>query len=170
MADPAPAAAPFRGAPDPSSSGVPSAVSSGEPSAAPGEFERYGLLAALTLVVLSLLLADRLRPSAAPLDAVAPGGLVRLEIGSERAAPRRPTASTRARPAGRLPAERATVVPDRSAPPAERTHVVRAGETLGEIARSELGTTKRAAEIAALNGLRDVNAVREGQSLRIPAR
>lgn len=53
---------------------------------------------------------------------------------------------------------------------AERFHVVRKGETLGDIARSELGSAKRWPEIVKLNkaAIRDPDNVPAGLRLRLP--
>lgn len=70
----------------------------------------------------------------------------------------------------RVTAGAVLTVPDKPAPvaaataPAARTHRVRPGETLGGIA-ARLGTT--VAELAARNGIRDVNRVVAGTVLRL---
>ena len=144
--------------------------------ARPGEFERYGLLAAVTLVVLCLLLADRLRPSARRVDLPPSDRLVRVEVGGDRPAPvvappvRRAEPQTPLREAA-LPPPRETVrqePPPAPPPPEPRVHVVRPGETLVGIARSELGSARRVQEIVTLNGLADPDLIRAGQSLRLP--
>jgi hypothetical protein len=48
--------------------------------------------------------------------------------------------------------------------------VVAGGETLGDIALRELGTSRRAAEIARLNAIDDPGRIRQGQMLKLPAR
>lgn len=144
-----------------------------------GDFERYGLLAAVTLVVLCLLLADRMRPSARRADLPAGDRLVRLQIGGDR--PRAAGPPQRKRDAadpgvvrgGSPPVPEAPPGPSppaRPEPESARTHVVRSGETLAAIARAELGTSRRAGEIAALNGLADPDVIRAGQTLRLPPR
>jgi len=50
-----------------------------------------------------------------------------------------------------------------------RTYVVRAGDTLGEIAQRELGTFKRWTEIQRLNGGLDPAKLRSGMKLKLPA-
>lgn len=158
-----------------------------------GEFERYGLLAAVTLVVLCMLMADRYR--SAPRAAVAPppDKLLRVRIGGFDSTPRvaavtptpQPTPvarggqGTAARPiAGGGVTAPSKPTPDRTppapvtarVPTAARTCVIAGGETLGDIAQRELGSAKRAREIADLNGIADLHKVREGQTLRLPPR
>jgi LysM domain len=53
-------------------------------------------------------------------------------------------------------------------PPAQRTHTVKAGDTLWAIATALLGKGQRWQEIADLNGVRDPRALRIGQVLKIP--
>jgi len=47
---------------------------------------------------------------------------------------------------------------------------VKKGDTLGQIAMRELGTSKRANEILTLNKLSDANSIRVGQKLKLPAK
>jgi len=153
-----------------------------QPASPPGDFERYGLLAALTLVVLCLLAADR-RASAPPAEPPPrPDRLLHVRIGGRAPAPRGsapaggPQSDTSMLVSGNLPPDGPPDAPPagpRRSPAtadAERTCVVQAGETLGAIARRELGTSKRADEIARLNGLPSVDRVRAGQTLRLPPR
>jgi nucleoid-associated protein YgaU len=49
-----------------------------------------------------------------------------------------------------------------------REYKVKRGETLGEIARRELGSSKRWTEISSLNGNLDPQRVREGMTLKLP--
>lgn len=137
---------------------------------ASGDFERYGLLAALTLVVLCMLLADRIR-NAAP-QAVAPPAdrLLRVRIGGEAGSPRRAVPGDRRAAAG---VDDPPPAPRAIEPPASqlgRSCVVGAGETLGDISLRELGTSKRAREIADLNDIANVHQIRAGQTLRLPPR
>ncbi|MEL7473205.1 MAG: LysM peptidoglycan-binding domain-containing protein, partial [Planctomycetota bacterium] len=60
-------------------------------------------------------------------------------------------------------------VPDAPAS-SDRTYVVQKGDTLGAIARAELGATGRWREIAELNELKNPNVVVVGSTLRLPAR
>ena len=152
-----------------------------------GDFERYGLLAALTLVVLALLLADRLRPSQDLATVPPTDRLLRVRIGGNiPRAPSQPRSPVAPPPRGgarvtKEPAPQVHLDPPRGGTPvptpvpadtARRaaTVVVQSGETLGEIALRELGTSKRAQEIATLNGITDLTKVREGRTLRLPAR
>lgn len=174
---------------------------------ASGDFERYGLLAAMTLVVLCLLLADRVRsaprasppPSAdrrlririggapdasatlqprhglvaPPVVPPAPPGsaLDRSQIGPASSGTSRANAASPAPRSGQAAGPAGGVRPDpRSSPlpPVARTCVVGEGETLGDIALRELGTSKRAREIADLNGIANVHQIRTGQTLRLP--
>ncbi len=50
-----------------------------------------------------------------------------------------------------------------------RNYVVKSGDTLGEIARRELGASARWTEIAALNGNLDPKRLRTGMTLKLPA-
>jgi LysM repeat protein len=60
------------------------------------------------------------------------------------------------------------------ATPATKTHVVRGGESLGSIARDEMGASSASAvaaavrKLKALNGLRDAKAIRPGMRLKVP--
>jgi nucleoid-associated protein YgaU len=148
------------------------------PGRASGDFERYGLLAALTLVILCLLLADRLRSSRPAVTAPAADRMVRVQIGGydSRPAPAAPPRAAAAAPQRAAGAPAVPVASSRTAPapvpvPAvQRTCVVGSGETLGDIAKRELGSARRAREIAELNGLASVDQVRAGQTLRLPPR
>lgn len=145
-----------------------------------GDFERYGLVAALTLVVLCLLLADRLRPSRSVASVPPADRTLRVRIGGNiprapappaRAQPARPAhspAPANARPGNPI-AERPRLDLADVPPPQPRTVVVRAGDTLSEISAREFGTSRRATEIATLNGI-DPAQIREGQTLRLPPR
>lgn len=160
----------------------------GEPASLPagaatkdasGDFERYGLVAALTLVALCLLLADRLRPSRSTATVPPADKLLRIRIGGN--IPRRVVPAAPAAPRQEAPRVLQPVPPAHDAggpaklasadlpPAAPRTVTVRSGDTLSEISTRELGTSRRAAEIARLNGI-DPAHIREGQSLRLPPR
>lgn len=60
--------------------------------------------------------------------------------------------------------------PKRSEPTAERSYVVLPGDALSRVASKLLGSSKRMDEIVALNGLKDADDIKAGQTLRIPAR
>ncbi|RII18775.1 Murein DD-endopeptidase MepM [Streptomyces sp. YIM 130001] len=49
-------------------------------------------------------------------------------------------------------------------------YTVKAGDTLGAIARTQLGSAARHPEIAALNGITDPNLIKVGQKLELPPR
>jgi nucleoid-associated protein YgaU len=53
-------------------------------------------------------------------------------------------------------------------PGAPRTYTVKAGDTLGEIARRELGSAKRWEEIQSLNGSLDPKRLRAGMTIKLP--
>ncbi len=53
---------------------------------------------------------------------------------------------------------------------AGRTYTVKKGDTLGQIAQRELGTTKRVEEIVKLNKLKNAGSIREGMKLTLPAK
>jgi nucleoid-associated protein YgaU len=72
-----------------------------------------------------------------------------------------PTTQTRQQPASR---------PEAKPEPKHRTYVVLKGDSLGKISQSLLGTSRRMNEIVELNGLKDPDDIRVGQTLRIPAR
>ncbi len=139
-----------------------------EPGAAdrPGDFERYALIAALTLVVACLLVWDTRRGARSgppPQDRTA-----RIRLGG--GTPPVPSRAQPPRPAGARPA----VVPDAPPPPpsppapATRTYTVRDGDTLSGIAQRELGSSGRAREIASLNSLADPDRLKAGQVLQLP--
>jgi nucleoid-associated protein YgaU len=147
------------------------APSPGAADSRPGDFERYALIAAMTLVVLCLLLWDRWQraPSANPVPST--DRTLRVEIGGDvrpgehRAAPAVPPQDGRASP-------RVTNDPPAPAPPppAPRTYAVKDGDTLYEIAKRELGASSRAKEIADLNGIADASKLKLGQVLKLPAK
>jgi hypothetical protein len=160
------------------SSGTMSDATAGD--RASGDFERYGLLAALTLVVLCLLVADRVRNAPKPAARPSADRLLRVRIGGKDPAAAavhaqlpaaRPAPADRTRPAAVAPVP---VAPQRAPEPRPaalpRTCVVSDGETLGDIARRELGSARRAGEIAQLNAITDLDRVRAGQTLRLPPR
>ncbi len=144
-----------------------------------GDFERYALVAMLTLVVLCLLLVDGLRhrPEAAALPREQ--DLLRVEIGgavvplpdparAPQPPPRRVSETPPANPPVVVPAPAdapRTVVPS---PPPERVYVVQESDTLSDIAARELGSGSRAMEIARLNDLADPDVISAGQELRLP--
>lgn len=70
--------------------------------------------------------------------------------------------------------QRASAEPTRAAQPRPRAdkplreYVVLKGDTLGTIAQKLLGTSRRMREIVELNGLKDPDDIRVGQSLKIP--
>ena len=87
----------------------------------------------------------------------------------------RPVAAAPPRPAPRSDQQPEPPAPEpRPAPPVASSggdggvHVVKSGETLGEISQSRLGTVKRWKEIASLNGIEDPGRLRVGQKLRLP--
>lgn len=56
-----------------------------------------------------------------------------------------------------------------TSPPSSRTYTVKAGDTLSAIAVRFFGNYRRDADIAALNGIRDMNVIQVGQVLKLPA-
>lgn len=134
-----------------------------------GDFERYALIAALTLVVLCLLIWDNWQGGARPAPAPRTDRTLRVQMGGD--APRPGTTP----PRGDAP--RVTVdTPPPPAPPAPppapslRTYTVKSGDTLGDIAKRELGSSARAGDIAELNGISDPAKIKQGQVLRLPAK
>lgn len=149
-----------------------------------GDFERYALVAMMTLVVLCLLFVDGLRkreeaPAAPPADR-----LLHIEIGG--AVPASPPAREREQGLGHLPAAPAgerepepreggdveavadEVLAAREQVPPPRTYVVQSLDTLSGIASRELGSATRAMEIARLNDLEDPDVLALGQTLVLP--
>lgn len=131
-----------------------------------GELERYGLLALASLTVLFLVLTF-VRRDPEPRE-LAP---VRLDAEAAAASPewsgKVVNAGTRP-PAPRVvPVKRLT----EGAPPSTRptSHVVRRGETLGQLAKRYLGESRRWPELVAENAPLDPRALQVGQKLRIPA-
>jgi nucleoid-associated protein YgaU len=140
-----------------------SAPQSGERA---GDFERYALIAALTLVVLCLLVWDRWHDrGAAARTAPPPDRTLRVEIGGDAAA--KPAAPPAKQDAPRVASD---VPPSAPPPAAERTYTVKSGDTLTDIARRELGAASRAQELADLNGVEDPTKLRVGQVLKLPAK
>lgn len=158
-------------APAPAAETPPSAGAAEGAAARPsGDFERYALIAALTLVVLCLLIWDRWHGDPAPSAAPRPDRTLRVRIGGDAPqqqgpgadAPRANSDVTRNRASG------VPVVPPRPAPAHERTYTVKDGDTLGTIASQQLGSASRAAEIATLNGIDDPALIRKGAVLKLP--
>jgi LysM repeat protein len=139
-------------------------------SAAPeraGDFERYALLAALTLVVLCLLVWDRWQDRApAARDLPSPDRTLKVQIGGDRTA-KAPDRRGEAR--SHTTADTPPAPPEPAPPPAaKRSYVVKDGDNLNGIARRELGSAARANEIAELNGLADPSKLKIGQTLELP--
>lgn len=65
------------------------------------------------------------------------------------------------------PSPKPAVAPEGESPSADRVYVVKRGENLRKIARTQLKSEKRWKEIQSLNGLKD-DVIREGQKLRLP--
>jgi nucleoid-associated protein YgaU len=143
------------------------------PATAPdsGTFERYALVAALTLVVLCLVAWDRLGGSGAA-GAPPPDRTLRVEIGG--GAPAQPGRVPQPQPQSgsdpRVRVEPPPPQPPPTPPPPELTYTVKDGDTLSGIAREQLGSARRAAEIAELNGVPDPGRIRPGQVLKLPPR
>jgi nucleoid-associated protein YgaU len=149
-----------------------------------GDFERYALVAMMTLVILCLLFVDGLRHREAGAPPPRAERRLRIEIGGTSPAAEAPTLVAPARE--RSPTAHAartvdpepvkaqmptpTVAPEREPAPVRRTYVVRDGDTLSTIASSELGSVTRMAEIARLNALADPDVLSVGQTLVLPAR
>jgi 5'-nucleotidase len=151
---------------------------------------RYGLLAALTLVIASFLVWDRLHPpSRGHLSrgswSEAMTRRARIVVGGSPVLPPPPAeaATPSATPpaaASAVPGTAAGAPSPASAPPATPppgaapaaaapTYTVRSGDTLGAVAQRLLGTVRRTAELATLNGLETGAVLRVGTVLRLPA-
>jgi nucleoid-associated protein YgaU len=134
-----------------------------------GDFERYALIAALTLVVLCLLIWDRWHGDPSTGAAPRPDRTLRVRIGGDAAPATGAGAADEARRASNDPAKHVLPAPPPPPPPpAVRTYTVKDGDTLGAIASRELGSASRAAEIAALNGIQDAALIRKGAVLKLP--
>lgn len=68
------------------------------------------------------------------------------------------------------PAAKTETKKEQQAKPAQRSYVVLKGDNLGTISQKLLGSSRRMSEIVKLNGLKDPNDIRVGQTLKIPAR
>lgn len=102
-------------------------------------------------------------PELARLNADQLGGDETVQIGMVlRIAPQSAARTASPTPARAEPAKR-------DAAPA-RTYVVLKGDMLSTISQKLLGTTRRMNEIVELNGLKDPDDIRVGQTLKIPAR
>lgn len=146
------------------------APSSDGAQAKTGDFERYALIAALTLVVLCLLLWDRWHSPGGPGTAPPPDRTLRVGIGGGA-----PPVTGTVPHSGPSDAKRASVDPPAPpppppAPPPPRTYAVKDGDSLYDIAKRELGSASRAKEIADLNGIGDPTKIRKGQVLKLPAK
>jgi len=134
-----------------------------------GDFERYALIAALTLVVLCLLIWDRWHGDPSPGTAPRPDRTLRVRIGGDPVPA--DEANKDVRRSSSDPARHAEAAPAPPPPPpapAVRTYTVKDGDTLGVIATRELGSASRAKEIAALNGIDDPALIRKGAVLKLP--
>lgn len=148
----------------------------------PREFERYALIAALTLLVLCLLWIDRRAeargPDRRPID-----DLLRVEIGGARPAGAGQLSLRAEVDAVGLRTTEAlehdvsaddTLRPENSKRlfppprPEPREYVVQDRDTLSTIAERELGTSRRASEIARLNGIDDPRKLRAGTTIKLP--
>jgi nucleoid-associated protein YgaU len=136
-----------------------------------GDFERYALIAALTLVVLCLLVWDRRQDGAAPSSpGPRPDRALRVEIGgTPTAASKPPSPHVSIDPPPR-PAPTPAPTPAPAPAPEQRTYVVKGGDTLEAIARRELGSPARVKDIVDLNGIADPAALKVGQVLKLPAK
>jgi nucleoid-associated protein YgaU len=133
-----------------------------------GDFERYALLAAITLVVLCLLLWDRWHDVSPTVTSPPADRTLRVEIGGDapKSAPGGAPAkkSVSQDPPGKQPAP----PPAPPAPAPQRTYTVKQGDNLNDIARRELGSAARADEIAKLNGITDPSKLKINQVLKLP--
>ena len=160
------------------------------------EFERYALVAALTLLVLCLLWIDRrdeMTQEAAALDADSllvvelggppPTGTAQITRPSLREGdgdgldarpPVEPASSTepaRVTPEPPAAVQPAAVEPRVAEPPPavrQRVYVVEDGDTLSGIASRELGSSRRAKDIQDLNDISDPRKIHAGDILLIP--
>jgi nucleoid-associated protein YgaU len=128
---------------------------------------RYGLLAALTLILASALVWDRLHPPdvnrLASREEPAREDLAVVVVGGKpEGLPPPPPADAAQAPAG---APVAAVAP---VPAEEGTYTVESGDTLGLIAQKTLGTSRKAADLARFNGISVDTPLRVGRELRIP--
>jgi nucleoid-associated protein YgaU len=126
---------------------------------------RYGLLAALTLVLASALLWDRLHPPAGnslfPREEPAREDRAVLVVGGTP----RPEPLPAPGRAGGTPDGKAAA-PDAPTGPEEVT--VEKGDTLSAIASRTMGSSRGAADLARFNGIRVGATLRVGQVLRVP--
>ena len=131
-----------------------------------GDFERYALLAALTLVVLCLLIWDRWHDAGSSAGVLPPPDrTLRVRIGGDPD----PNAPPREAPKKEVTND-APPVPPAPPPAPRRTYQVKSGDNLNDIARRELGAASRAQEIAELNGLADPSKLKVHQVLELPAK
>lgn len=92
------------------------------------------------------------------------GQVLKLPAAGAPAAATEPGTAARA-----TPSQAAAPAPVRSAPERAREYVVRAGDTLSEIAQRELGSARRWSELVALNPDLDPARLKVGTTLRLPA-
>jgi nucleoid-associated protein YgaU len=126
-----------------------------------------GLIIALTLIVGSALVWDRLFriPLAPSSDVVDRNSLLVVEHGG---VPPRARIRTESPPQSR---DRPDARRSRTEPPPKkptRFHVVKDGESLSVISSKIYGTCTRWMELAAANDLREPYVIRTGQKIRIP--
>jgi hypothetical protein len=139
-----------------------------DPGERAGDFERYALIAALTLVVLCLLVWDNWHGGSRPsVPGPRPDRALRVEIGGG------PQGGAGGGAAPAPPPRVAVDPPPAPAPPpepAQRTYVVKSGDTLEGIAKRELGSPGRVKDIAEMNHLADADKLKLGQILVLPAK
>jgi len=129
---------------------------------------RYGLLAALTLILASALVWDRLHPPdlnrLASREEPAREDLAVVVVGGKpEVLPPPPPAEVAPAPAG-------SPVAAEPASTEEGTYTVESGDTLGLIAQKTLGTSRKAADLAKFNGISIDTPLKVGRELRIPPR
>lgn len=138
-----------------------------------GDLERYGLMAAVTLLIVLFLVVEERHRDAPAETSIDRQSVVVLELGGRvPPVPARPPVGRRnADPApAPVPAPQPEPVPEPISTPEPREVVVAPGEVLSVLVQRELGTVRRLNEVMRLNGLSDANAIRAGQTLLFPAR
>ena len=131
---------------------------------------RYGLLAALTLILASGLVWDRLHPAREarldPREEPAREDLAVVVVGGTPVPLAPPPPPAASMPGAVLPADAG---PDAAQEAPRDEYTVEKGDTLGGIAQRTLGTTRRAAELARCNGIALDTPLQVGQVLRMPS-
>jgi len=134
---------------------------------------RYGLLAALTLILASALVWDGLHPPEgnrlSPREEPAREDMAIVVVGGKPVPLPPPPPPGASIPGVILPLDGGTAAEAAAPTPSEEgAYTVEKGDSLGLIAQKTLGTTRKAADLARFNGMTLDAPLKVGQALKIP--